>query len=114
MDPISVWFDSEFWPIFPQHKAKAAAVKAARVHLRIPATRDQALAALKAQLPELNSREPSKRPYPATWINGRRWEDEPDPLFVATNGHSGSAYKKRSFEESVALELGKMHREGNL
>jgi hypothetical protein len=33
------------------------------------------------------SREASKRPYPATWLNGKRWEDEPEtPPPQAVNG----------------------------
>ncbi len=36
------------------------------------------MAGLRAQLPELLAREPSHRPYPATWLNGKRWEDEID------------------------------------
>jgi hypothetical protein len=80
-DAVRVWFESEFYPIFPRHKAVGQGLKAARAHLKTEALRMSALTALKAQLPEMMERDPSKRPYPATWINGRCWEDETQPLF---------------------------------
>ena len=81
-DEVADWYNSEFYPIFPLHKSRESGLKAARVHLKTPELRAEALAAIQRQLPEYEQREPSKRPYPATWINGKRWEDEPPPLFV--------------------------------
>jgi hypothetical protein len=44
------------------------------------------MAAVRAQKPEMLQREPAKRPYASTWLNGERWEDELQP--PAANGHS--------------------------
>jgi hypothetical protein len=34
------------------------------------------MAATRAQKPEMLSKEPSKRPHGASWLNGERWQDE--------------------------------------
>jgi hypothetical protein len=81
-DPVEIWFTAEFWPVYPRHVAKAAALKAARAVLRTPELRASAMRGLFLQLPDLSSRPPDKRPHAATWINGRRWEDEAPLLFV--------------------------------
>ena len=87
-DDILNWFESDFWPIFPRREAKAPGLKAARAVLKTAQLREVALKGLKSQLAVLNNREPKMRPLPATWINGRRWEDEPEPLFSKSNGSS--------------------------
>lgn len=73
---VADWYNRDFYPIFPLHKAGSLGLKAAQAKLRTPELREIALAALKAQLPELLAREKEKRPYPASWINAARWEDE--------------------------------------
>lgn len=94
-DPVSVWFHQEFWPVYPRREAKAAALKSARATLRSPELRAAALIGLVLHLPNLTSRPPDKRPHASTWINGRRWEDEPELPFVsAPPGRQG-------FEDSV-------------
>jgi hypothetical protein len=75
-DPIAEWFNREFWPVFPRRQAKQDAIKAARTVLKTAELRTEALAGLKKQLPELRARDPKMVPLPATWIRGRRWEDE--------------------------------------
>ncbi len=77
---ISGWFVEEFWPAYPRKVAKAAGMRAA-LKLRTPELRAAALVGLKRQLPRLQSRmaeDPSKVPHAATWLHGRRWEDEPE------------------------------------
>ena len=110
-DQVEVWFSQEFWPVYPRREAKVAALRSARAVLRTPELRAAALRALTLQLPDLTSRPPDKRPHPATWINGRRWEDEPALPFVMP--HSNGAAKV-GFEESVERELQKRFMEGRL
>lgn len=77
------WFTEEFWPAYPLHKAKAAALKAAR-SLKTQEHRDTVMIGLKRQLPEMKAN-PGFIPHASTWINGRRWEDEPQlALTVST------------------------------
>lgn len=73
---LDAWFANEFWPAFWLKKSKTDALKAARVHLGSAELRFAALFGMKAQTPEMLTRDPSKRPHGATWINGHRWEDE--------------------------------------
>ncbi len=68
----------EFWSRYWRKTAKAAAAKTYRkideaTHLRI-------LAALAHQESEYLGRTPDKRPHATTWLNQKRWEDEPDPV----------------------------------
>ena len=70
------WF-SEFWTVYPKHKAKAAAEKAFR---KVCTSADE-FRRIMAGLNNAISRDwqnidPRYIPYPATWINGKRWEDE--------------------------------------
>ncbi len=108
-DPVEIWFSSEFWPAYPRREAKTAALKAARAVLRTPELRSKAMAGLLLQLPDLTSKPPDKRPHPATWINGRRWEDEAPLPFVAVQPTG-----KRSFEESVELVFRERYERGEL
>jgi len=61
-----------FYSAYPRHVAKQAAVKA------WPGDdlATKIMAALEWQAPEFSKREPDKIPHPATWLNGKRWEDE--------------------------------------
>lgn len=69
-----------FWQAYPKRKGKEAARKA---FLRLGVTGELLEGMLAAVEREKQSRqwqEESGRyiPYPATWLNQRRWEDEPD------------------------------------
>jgi len=72
------WFD-EFWQLYPRRVAKRAALKAWFKLDWTEALQEQIMAGLRAQLPELlktYKRDRSMVPHPATWLNGRRFEDE--------------------------------------
>jgi hypothetical protein len=73
------WF-SQWWDEYWLHRAKKAAHEAFRRHVRTEARFRQVLAATRAQKPEMLSRERSKRPHGATWLNQERWEDEIDAV----------------------------------
>lgn len=65
-----------FWNTYPLRVGKGAAWKAYRA-----ATRDiypcDLYTALLLHLPALRAKEPQFIPHPATWLNQRRWEDDP-------------------------------------
>lgn len=113
-DQVEGWFSQEFWPIFPRREAKVAALKAARAVLKTPELRAAALRALTLQLPDLTSRPPDKRPHPATWISGRRWEDEPALPFISMPRSGENGNGKVGFVESVEREFQKRYDEGRL
>lgn len=73
---IDVDFDA-WYAEYPRKKAKGAAVKAYRA-ARKKADAASILAGLRLQLPELRKRPAEKQPYPATWLNGECWNDQPD------------------------------------
>ena len=66
----------EWWSLYPRKVAKADARKAwAKMK---PAERDEAVSTVgqHSRLWTAEGRGTSTIPYPASWLNGRRWEDE--------------------------------------
>lgn len=83
-----------FWNAYPKKKGKEAARRAWR-KLRP----DMALCRVMAEALDRQrqsgdwQREGGKFiPYPATWLNGRRWEDEEDKPAAGTGGEEGVTY----------------------
>ncbi len=74
---VSEGFD-EFWRVYPRKQSKQAALKAWNRLNPSPELRQTILAAVAAQKtwrPWLEG----IVPHGATWLNGRKWEDEPPP-----------------------------------
>lgn len=109
---LEAWFRDEFWKRFPNRKARAAAWRAAK-RLRPDAElrraiiaglvrwlreRD-ALASRGAFVPAL--------PMPATWLNGRRWEDESDPLAVPRGTEAVIDYRCSTCSAPGVVSVGK-------
>jgi len=71
------WFDA-FWEVYRplRSRAKKDALKAFMGVVKTEAAFQTVMAALKTQVPEILTREPSFRPYAASWLRGGRWEDE--------------------------------------
>ena len=78
--PPSDRFD-EFWAAYPKHRGKKDAQKAFKKVK--PSDVDKILSALEAQKRAWN--DPQFIPYPATWLNGERWEDEIQPQRTDTD-----------------------------
>ena len=80
VEPVELLFD-EFWNLYPRKESKQQAKKA-----WVKLNPDQALFDLIANALEYRSQTKEWLaeggryiPHPATWLNGRRWEDELDP-----------------------------------
>ena len=70
-------FDSLFWPAYPRKEAKAEALKAWK---KVANGNIQAiLDALKPSRWPEHWKDRQFIPYPATWLNGKRWLDEQPP-----------------------------------
>jgi hypothetical protein len=69
-------FDA-WYATYPRKRGKGQAAKAYRA-ARKKATAETLLAAIEQQAASLISRGPDYCPYPATWLNGERWNDQPD------------------------------------
>lgn len=113
-DAVRVWFESEFWPLYPQKKAQPPALKAARAHLRTEELRALALQGLNLQLPDLRARDPQYVPLPATWINQHRWEDEKHSLFIAPAGPQASQLRESATDRAIRVGLENVARTGRL
>ena len=75
------WF-AAWWLEYWLHRAKKAARDAFRKHVKTEGRFQQVMAATRAQKPEMLTREPSKRPHGATWLNGERWADDVSPVMA--------------------------------
>lgn len=71
-----------FWVAYPRHQGKEAARKTWEKLNPDAALLAEMLAALERQRASDQWRRDGGQfiPYPATWLNGRRWEDEPTPI----------------------------------
>ena len=69
-----------FWQAYPKKKAKAKAKQAwAKLVPDVALCRTMAIALQAQKRSDTWNREGGRYiPYPATWLNQRRWEDEPD------------------------------------
>lgn len=92
-----------FWGMYPRKVAKARARKVWKRESPEPEQIVTILAGLNAQLQEFRTREYSKIPHPATWLNDRRWEDEVRSA-NGTGPEDRSAIKRswEQFEEARA------------
>ena len=110
--PSPDWF-SQWWKIYwPPKHARAAAESAFRKKVRTESRFQRVMAATREQSPEMLSREPSKRPYGATWLNGERWEDE--PAAAPVNGTPPPGARPSSTDAVRALALRNLERTGHL
>ena len=95
---------SEFWPLYPKKQAKAAAEKA---YLKIKPDRalfEKMKKALEAQKASFDWQKESGRyiPLPATWLNGKRWEDELEDVHSGLQSRNIENSAPRSdFEDSI-------------
>lgn len=88
------WFDVTFWPAYPRKVAKEAARKAAARLEREGVDLAEVMAGLEAaRASEQWTRDGGRYvPHPATWLNGRRWEDEA----IAADDGEGSIKPKNA------------------
>ena len=86
-----------FWECYPNKTAKQAAVKAWAKLKPNDALFNTIMDALKKQIPHFKA---GFIPYPATWLNGKRWEDE---IPVKTEAQE-RANQPKPFEKAVTPE----------
>ncbi|HET6870820.1 MAG TPA: hypothetical protein VFH80_33220, partial [Solirubrobacteraceae bacterium] len=67
----------EWYALYPRKRGRGQALKAYKA-ARKKVGADVLAARLTEQIPNLTARGPEYVPYPATWLNGERWDDEPD------------------------------------
>ncbi len=64
-----------FYALFPRKVARKAAEKAWARCATSPEAIEQIMAGLRAQLPAMMKKDKEFIPHPASWLNGKRWED---------------------------------------
>jgi hypothetical protein len=112
IDPaIQLWFEAEFWPIYPRHEAKGRALQAAGKKATIPEKRAFYVERLKTQLSEYRRRksESGQRviPLAATWFNQDRADDEL-PIQEPSPSRGGRpAVVENDYPEYVPLKASK-------
>lgn len=74
-EPSEVWFEDEFWPLYPRKVAKAAAKRSAKRHGDTAEKRKRILGHLKSVLPLWSEREERHIPHASTWLNSEDWDD---------------------------------------
>jgi hypothetical protein len=82
-----VWF-AQFWGRFWRRTGKGAAEDSFRKGVVTAESFDAVMVALELQSPGMLQREPNMRPMPSTWLNQRRWEDDPEEICKSRNGNS--------------------------
>ncbi len=77
-----------FWSAYPKKKDKQDAMKAWRkLAPDMDLCRKMSAALAQQKTTDEWTRERGRYiPYPASWLNGRRWEDEPDEMPSASQG----------------------------
>ncbi len=79
IDNTDAWF-REFWKVYPKHKAKTAAEKSFRRKCNTAEDFDTIMTGLRSVIEnEWKNRDPQYIPYPTTWLNQERWNDEITP-----------------------------------
>ncbi|MFJ4168350.1 helix-turn-helix domain-containing protein [Paenarthrobacter sp. NPDC089714] len=73
-----------FWKVYPRKTAKASALKAWKAALK-SATPEEIVVGARRYAEDPN-RSPQYTAYPATWLNGGRWEDEDLPARGSQSG----------------------------
>lgn len=96
----------KFWSVYPRHEGKQNARKAFDKLNPDEALLETMISAILKQKASAQWQESRFIPHPATWLNGRRWEDEP---VKDTGGKRVLAqqYEQREYHENeMAVTLG--------
>ncbi len=85
----SAWF-GEFWAAYWRRIGRGAAEKSFAVMVTTSEQFERVMQAVEMQTPAMSQRDSDKRPYPATWLNQKRWLDDADTL-THSNGRMSNA-----------------------
>lgn len=88
-DPLARF--EEFYRAYPRHVAKGAAEKAWKKAIAAGADPQLLIDCAALHAMERKMQDPQYTKHPATWLNQRCWEDEPDPVYTPPAGANGYA-----------------------
>lgn len=86
LKPVGAMFFDAFWTAYPRKTAKATAKKSFERLSVTTSLLSTMLAAIEWQSKSKQWAIDGIIPHPATWLNQRRWEDEPPTALVPANG----------------------------
>lgn len=90
----------KFWEAYPRKKSKGAARRAFKRIDPDDRLLEKIISAVEVQKQDWN--DPQYIPYPATWLNGNKWEDEPDePATVAAGCDQHNLAVLKHYEEGA-------------
>jgi len=92
---VNAIIDAEFadwWAAYPRKVAKGQAERAYRTARKNGASQADLLEGIRAHAAAWARRktETQYKPYPATWLNGKRWLDDPEAIAVGGSSARGS------------------------
>ncbi len=76
--PADKWFSEEFWPHYWRKVDRVNSLKTFRKYATDEETKDRIIAAVKAQSAQYMARSSEHRPHAATWLNAKRYEEDPE------------------------------------
>lgn len=79
IDPTTIQAFETWWPHYPRHVAKQAALEAFAKATKSGATLDQLVTGADRYAAARRGEDPTFTAHPTTWLNGGRWADEPQP-----------------------------------
>lgn len=91
----------KFWAVYPRKEGKQDAKRAFLKIKPDDSLLETMLTAIQRQKQSDQWSEPRYIPHPATWLNGRRWEDEVQKAQIKPVGKivSANTYSQRDYEE---------------
>lgn len=90
----------KFWAVYPRHTDKQAAKRAFLKIAPDDTLLNTMLNAIQKQRGTEQWSDPRYIPHPSTWLNGRRWEDEPSAARAAPGKTvSANRYSQRDYDE---------------
>ena len=89
----------KFWSVYPRHEGKQNALKAFTKLKPDEQLLETMVNAIVKQKQTSQWADPQYIPYPATWLNGRRWEDEPIKASAGGKKVLAQQYEQREYNE---------------
>lgn len=96
-DEFDAWYEK-----YPRKRGKGQAMKAYKV-ARKKVSAEVLLEAIEVQAAGLVAKGVEYCPYPATWLNGERWADQPDPVPLSRAEQAFALAERYDEEERRAV-----------
>ena len=96
---------NDFWRAYPRKVGKGQARKAYAKAIKI-ASHDEIMSGLSEQRASMEAKETHFIPHASTWLNGERWQDEPEPD-CQRDTNANAADRQRAFARAAIRTPGR-------